>query len=728
MSVNTHNLKAKSHILTLLGEELIGNDSLAIFELVKNAYDADAENITVTFVDLNTPEQKIIIEDDGHGMNINTIQNVWLTIGTDFKRGVNRKESPKFGRVSFGNKGVGRLAVHKLATVITMETKTEGDLFSTKLTIDWKSLIESKEYIQDLEVEIEDVSDIFFPKGHGTRVILSNLTTKNWTKKTLRDIVRKIESIKNPFNSFNDFNVEIICNDFHQEWIKDIKSSVDVLNESLYQFDFEIDLWSKKECIDFENELCEFRWSYKFNPPVQSKINKNIIEKNEKAGDEENNNYFLIGDIFKDIQGNEFTNKFLRNIDLSGIGKISGKFYVFNQNSNILNMSFGGQIGAVKGFIKANNGVKVFRDHIRVYNYGEPFDDWLSLDLDKIQRTGDHFGKKVTFGFVELNLKDSQGLIEKTNREGFINNMEYYKFNFVVKEVFRFFERVASNDKDKVEEFLNSFKPNKKIGFGDTITELKNKIKEKKIENELNPFIIRIEKDYNDMRDVMLNSGMTGLNLGIVFHEIDREMKFINSDLNIPNIDIYNIRDRVKVLIQILENFSPILKQNKNIKISAFNLVERAKQIHINRFNFHKIFFYSPLLSNESVDFNIIGPGNLLISTLSNIIDNSFYWVSAKRDLENNNYNGSIFITTDVTSFDGPAIIIADNGTGFNMDPEELIQPFKTLKPGGMGLGLYFSNMVMQMIGGKLLFPDYLDLEIPKEFYGACIALVFPKN
>ena len=52
MSISTHLIKAKSHILSLLGNELIGSDSLAIFELVKNAYDADAENIKINFIDL----------------------------------------------------------------------------------------------------------------------------------------------------------------------------------------------------------------------------------------------------------------------------------------------------------------------------------------------------------------------------------------------------------------------------------------------------------------------------------------------------------------------------------------------------------------------------------------------------------------------------------------------------------------------------------------------------
>ncbi|MBK7099808.1 MAG: ATP-binding protein [Sphingobacteriales bacterium] len=183
MSVTPVKIKAKSHILSLLGDELIGSDSLAIFELVKNAYDADAEKVTVTFVDLNTPNQKIIIEDDGHGMNSKVIQDVWLTIGTDFKRGKNRKVSPRFKRVSFGNKGVGRLAVHKLAKIITLETRTQGDMYSSRLTIDWKMLIDSKEFIEELEVNVETVAENIFQKGQGTRITLTNLTTTTWSKK-----------------------------------------------------------------------------------------------------------------------------------------------------------------------------------------------------------------------------------------------------------------------------------------------------------------------------------------------------------------------------------------------------------------------------------------------------------------------------------------------------------------------------------------------------------------
>lgn len=728
MSITKHQVKAKSHILSLLGDELIGSDSLAIFELVKNAYDADAENVKISFIDLNTPKQKIIIEDDGHGMSPEIIEDVWLTIGTDFKRGKNRKESKKFERVSFGNKGVGRLAVHKLAKIVTLETQVKGNSFSSSLTIDWKNLIDSKEYIQELEVEVDNTDEKLFSNGHGTRIILSNLTTTNWSIKSLKDLVRKIENIKNPFSSFPNFNVEIVCNDFHQEWIEDVKSFADVINDSLYQFEFEIHVWNKINTIDFENDFAEFRWSYFFNPPPQTKIDKNKIEKKDKATALVNNNNFHIGDLLKEIDGQNNSNKYLRNRDVYKIGSLKGKFYVFNQSSVLLNMYFGGQINAVKNYIKENSGVKIFRDNIRVYNYGETYDDWLNLDYDKIQRSGDHFGKKVTIGMVELDLKSSNSaLVEKTNREGFIDNPEFNRFQLIIKEVFNFFEREASNDKDKIEEFIEGTKPIKKVGFGETLQQLQEKIKEKNFESELNPFLKRVDKDYTEMRDIMVNSGMTGLNLGVAFHEVDREMRFINADLNATKVNIEDIKNRVKNLIQILENLSPILRQSKSVSTNALNIVERAKQINSNRFTYHKIIFSSPLLTGENPNFNFKGPSSLLISALSNLIDNAIYWTTTKRDLVGTSFKPAIYVGTDLHTFDAPAIIIADNGDGFTVEPEYLTQPFKTKREGGMGLGLYFSDVVMNMLGGKLIFPDNSDLSIPKSYNGACIALIFPK-
>jgi len=719
---HTHKIKAKSHILSLLGEELIGSDSLAIFELVKNSYDADAKNVKVSFIDLNSNNQKIIIEDDGSGMSPEIIEKVWLTIGTDFKRGKNRKESRVFKRVSFGNKGVGRLAVHKLAKEIELETQQLGKLFSNKLTINWPKLINSKEFIQELEVDVETVPNISFPNGQGTRITLSQLTTKKWSKKAFRDLVRKINNIQNPFKEFeNNFNVAIECNDWHNEWIEDLKSPSDTLTNSLYQFKFKVYKSSNNE-----NDFAKVEWEYKFNPHSSLNIKQNIIP--NKIEDN-----FFIGELFKDIEDVDSEekpkiNKFLRNRDLKNIGAFEGEFFVFNQNKTILEGFFPGQTNAVKSFIRDNKGIRIFRDGIRVYNYGEPYDDWLGLDLDKIQRAGDHFGKKVTIGYIDLDLYESgDGLKEKTNREGFIENYYFKKFQLLSNNIFNFFEKIAEKDKELVNEFIEGTKPIKKVGFGDTIKELEEIAKEKNIEKEISPIIKKINKDYNNMKDVMVNSGMTGLNLGVAFHEVEREIKYISNDLQADKIEVSEIKNRISNLLRILESLSPLLRKNKRTKTTAVNVIEVAKKINNNRFNYHNVIFSSPPLTGESEDFNIKGATNLIIGALSNIIDNSIYWTTAKRDLEGNKFKPGIIITTDLRTYDSPSIIIADNGLGFQMEPEYLTQPFKSKKENGIGLGLYFVDLVMKMSGGRLVFPDVNDLEIPKIYAGACVALVFPK-
>ena len=76
----------------------------------------------------------------------------------------------------------------------------------------------------------------------------------------------------------------------------------------------------------------------------------------------------------------------------------------------------------------------------------------------------------------------------------------------------------------------------------------------------------------------------------------------------------------------------------------------------------------------------------------------------------------------------GPAIVVADNGTGFQDDPGRLTRPFFSRRPDGMGVGLYYANMVMELNGGRLAFPDADEANIPDGFDGAVLALLFGKG
>ncbi|OFW75398.1 MAG: hypothetical protein A2W44_09535 [Acinetobacter sp. RIFCSPHIGHO2_12_41_5] len=77
---------------------------------------------------------------------------------------------------------------------------------------------------------------------------------------------------------------------------------------------------------------------------------------------------------------------------------------------------------------------------------------------------------------------------------------------------------------------------------------------------------------------------------------------------------------------------------------------------------------------------------------------------------------------------EGPAIVVADNGPGFLDNAEDVVQPFFSRKTDGMGIGLYYSDMIMKSHGGRLGFPERNAVEVPSACDGAIIAMVFKGN
>ena len=709
--IKAYSVKASSHIITLLGDELIGSNSLALFELVKNSYDADASFVRIHFENLLKENSKIIIEDDGVGMSVETLSNAWLTIGTDYKR-QEVKQSKTKHRTSLGNKGVGRLAVHRLANNIILETKTVNDITASRLSINWNDLIDSSDYIEGMKVNVEHGIHSTLDGSHGTKIILHGLRDEHWNRAKVVDVVSKLMLIQNPFSKNDEFRIIVSSNEAKvTEWIESVRTQEDFLDSALFNFKFRLTPSSS------DDGNAKYSWCYQFKP-----INISVLEENSSSTESD-----VLSISSKDFPIEESMEiQLLKNKHLSNIGTIEGEFYTFSMDSKIITPTFGsGSVGKVKDYVASQCGIKVFRDNIRVYNYGEPTDDWLGLDQQKMRRAGNHFAKGQTVGAINLNLKETKDtLIEKTNREGFIENETFALLVFIVRSVFNHFERLAVNDRDKVRAYVENININKRPVFSDAIEELSTKLQKRNLDKEFAPIINRIKHDYNNMRDVMLGAGMSGLNLSIVFHELVRELGYINTDINKRGCDIEDIRMRVKSLMDILEKFSPLMKKNKASQLQASTIIEKALGIHKNRMTYHKV----NLEYDRSEDFSVYVAGGLVMSALSNIIDNAIYWVCRKREMLQGVYNCSICIKIDTEHFDGPAIAIADNGMGFLMDPEDVILPFRTMKPNGMGVGLYYVNLVMEMSKGKLLFVEPKEAGLGSEYNGACVVLVFPNS
>lgn len=714
-NITTTSFRANAHLLKLLGDQLIGDDRLAVFELVKNAYDADATSVEVE-LNLSDKQPYITVWDrDGHGMNKDTILNKWMEIGTESKRNKNWVRSPRFNRLPLGEKGVGRLAVHKLGSIMQLNTRQAG-FPEIEITIDWPDVIGQATYIEDTKISVEELTTPkFFPDGQtGTRIVVSNLNKTHWERGDIRRLKRLLTSITSPFQTASDFEVSLSVPGREHEYY-DVLEAEDVLSNALWKYEFEID---KKGKLTYE---------YTFTPPsLYSSLEPNIVN-----GIDENLELFpptREEKLSRFMQDRD--DPYLKETDLQGIGPIKGCFYVFSRDKEILNAL--GAYQSIRQYLDENTGIRIYRDGIRVFNYGEKNDDWLGLNAMRVNNPGKRIAVNLVIGNIELTLENSKGLEEKTNREGFDEDENFVRFRLIAFSIMEHFHLLHKKDRENIKEASNE---NKQVAkqqpvkrFEENIEELKVGLAKHKLDKELGGQLERIENDYKQMREVTL-SAVTGINLAVIFHEVERGIRQLNTDIK-QNVDYNTLVQRSDHLAKLLEGFAPLMKKNGSKKYPASALVEAAIDFSQHRFKHHNVIVSNPVKTNEATDFTVHGPSNLLLAAINNIVDNSIHWTGLKAATDqSNNYQPAIQITTLVDFFkEGPAIVILDNGPGFTLTADEAIKPFSTTRPGGMGVGLYYADQVLESIGGKIIIATAEELDLPIAYNGAAIALVFKKE
>ena len=161
----------EGRMLRELGEHLVRTPEVAIVELIKNSYDADATECVVSYY----PPESIVVSDDGLGMTQDQFLKGWMRIGTSIKENISGSE--KYSRHITGEKGIGRFAVRFLGRSLTMETvaiDVNRDM-RTKLvaTFDWPRF-DHQEDLGSVEVpyHLERVNDSV---ATGTKLEITDL-------------------------------------------------------------------------------------------------------------------------------------------------------------------------------------------------------------------------------------------------------------------------------------------------------------------------------------------------------------------------------------------------------------------------------------------------------------------------------------------------------------------------------------------------------------------------
>ena len=180
--------KVSSGLKDIIGKDLITNELVAIFELVKNGYDADATEINLI---INSYENYIIIQDNGKGMNRNDIENKWLFVAHSEK-----KDSDK---VYAGSKGIGRFSCDRLGTKLKLISHKDDEI--SELEIDWgefeKDSLTKFEELDVTYTSLDVVEDSFIQKS-GTILTISKLR-ETWDLNRVNKVISALQRLVNPF-------------------------------------------------------------------------------------------------------------------------------------------------------------------------------------------------------------------------------------------------------------------------------------------------------------------------------------------------------------------------------------------------------------------------------------------------------------------------------------------------------------------------------------------------
>ena len=349
-----------THLFAELGALLVGRDSTALNELVKNAYDADAATVVVHGEGLATAEGSIQVVDDGTGMTTDDFERGFLQIASRSRSGGERR-STIYGRRYTGRKGIGRLAAHKLASQVAVHSTPAAKVFgsgqkSLRATIDW-DIIESLESLEDSGRGIElDVISQGSGK-HGTTIELRRLR-KHWTETMLATFVGEVQSFEAPNFLVERIPASIVAAPllFERPRVRD-SSDLDPGFRVHLTGDFDVgdsywlDLAERSQwIIEILAEPGEPFVEYAVGPTLPEVVRTPLARP-------------------------EYWRYPHPNPD-------SGPFFF----ARIFVRSTRRVPGPLQGFARGAAGIRLFMEGFRVLPYGERGNDWLRLDADYTRR------------------------------------------------------------------------------------------------------------------------------------------------------------------------------------------------------------------------------------------------------------------------------------------------------------------------------------------------------
>lgn len=649
---------ASTNLKSLLGRGLVTDQTAAIFELVKNSYDADAEEVYISFRGLNTDEPSLIIRDDGTGMSLTDIENKWMVIGTDSKK--SKQYSPIFSRALNGDKGIGRFAVDRLGNRLNLISVARDSASKISMSFNWNEFEEKYQSVSDVKIPY-DVSKCNIQE---TGLCLEIIGLRDeWTLLKLKELIRNLRQFKSPFAMEDNFKIIIDAPELgYRNYV--------IASENLEGIS---SLWVDVECKKDNTNL------------VYMTICKDGIEYEEKADNKYN------------------------------IGPMRTRVYFFNQGDKI---RFKNRF-AIR--VRDFGNIRLYRDEFRIHPYGEENNDWLDIDRRMAQGYSRFFGSRDLIGYVQTYKQYNTGLIPLTNRQGLIENEDFQKlrkfvFEYAIKPLERYY---FVKFKKNVNETLEKSKKQINVTTQqiDEIAKEISKI-DKDLGKKLKGYVGDIKKQHSEQ--IKFAEGQQELTK--VYSRIAQKETFLHQLIHQSLLDMRNavaavdrlektegfcVEGQARELFELLKKSisdsmaklltvrDDLARTRHKTRADLAENIEGFLNDYEGQFEKYSIQLETNLEKNVEYLIDVSD----LKAVINNLLSNS---VKALREIDDRVRR----IKVELRKTDRYIIIkIQDNGCGIDeADREKIFDPFfsTTQKYGGFGIGLTIVDETLKEYGGAL--------------------------
>lgn len=726
--------KPYARLLTMLGDQLIRNEQVALSELIKNAYDADASWVKVSFLGFDAsykpkPGAKIVVEDDGHGMTREVIENHWVNPATPMKlMGKQAKRTTSGGRIIQGEKGIGRFALLKLGRDMTMTTRpvgsTDENVIELKLAQFDENFINGDQamFLDELELQLSVTSPavaivardidlggkIRKRRPHGTRIEISP-PNGNWSRGKIEKVSEDLARLQSIFtapmdqpNLFSDLSSEP-----NEAGAPD---STDIDPEFAVYFyrdgEFEPLLTEKRDQL---NTLLEDKAVFKIEGGYDDleRLFTFTIDGREQTlriTDAELSGLAVFRDYLKQLA--------VPIADVASFqpecGPFQFSFYVFDFSNEATGRR---QLDKDDKELIKKHRIYLYRDGIRVYPYGDPDDDWLLIDVRRgTVRASEFLSNDQVVGYVAISQEHNPNLRDKTSREGLVDTGRAVQDFRALLQVFLAWVRkapfqaykIAQKQTKDVEVFKSGKVPSlmddvvSASAAADVPPAVREKIAEVsrqyKVERR---YLVQRAENTEHLAGVGLSVEAASHDLMLAMQRsmsaVDKLASYCDGDAEIDKealrAELMSIRGLLSFVQSQMSDMQTLFRSTKQRRkdVRVLDLVEKVAKI------------FKSLLDRNSISVRVETIGAplvakttdaVLLQLLLNLFDNAAYWLQGAtepREIE-------ILLDGDASQ-----MIFADNGPGFREDDLPYIfEPFFSGKgEEGRGLGLYIARQLL---------------------------------